>query len=244
MLPVYYHIHHNAHVEDLPFWLGLAHQQGGPILELGCGTGRVLIPLIQAGFEVFGVDNDPRMLDFLRKSLTEEQAQLATLVEADMANFELEERFRLAILPCNTFSTLNPIARQTTLANVYSHMQPGGIFAVSMPNPVVLEELPRRSEEELEETFQHPVTGNPVQVLSSWQRTKTQFVVTWSYDHLKPDGRIERISGQACHWLTPAETYVREIDAAGFVIQAIYGNYEQKLYDPEDDELIIVARRG
>jgi ubiquinone/menaquinone biosynthesis C-methylase UbiE len=48
MFPQLYHIHHNAHTEDLPFWLKLAQQQGGPVLELGCGTGRVLIPLIQA----------------------------------------------------------------------------------------------------------------------------------------------------------------------------------------------------
>ena len=243
MFPLLYHIHHNAHIEDLPFWLKLAQQQGGPVLELGCGTGRVLVPLIQAGFKVYGVDSDPQMLAFLRKNLANVEGGQATLVEADMANFSLPERFPLAILPCNTFSTLDLVTRQATLANVLTHLQPRGVFAVSVPNPVMLEELPQRSEEEVEESFPHPITGNQVQVLSSWQRTKTQFIVTWSYDHLQPDGRIERISGEARHWLTPAETYVYEIDAAGFEIHGIYGDFEGKEYDPEDDDLIIVCRK-
>lgn len=243
MLPHLYHIHHSAHMEDLPFWLSLAQQQGGPVLELGCGTGRILVPLVRAGFQVCGIDNDPAMLEFLRGNLTQAEAKLVTLVEADMASFKLEERFPLAILPCNTFSTLEPATRQATLANVFAHLRSGGIFAVSMPNPVLLEELPRRSEEEVEETFTHPVSGNPVQVLSSWRRTKTHFIVTWSYDQLQPDGRIIRMSGEARHWLTPAETYVREIDNSGFEIQAIYGDFERKEYDPEDDDLIIVAKK-
>ena len=50
MLPSVYHAHHNRHLEDLPFWLDLAAQTGDPLLELGCGTGRVLIPLAQAGY--------------------------------------------------------------------------------------------------------------------------------------------------------------------------------------------------
>ena len=59
MFPQLYHAHHNRSLEDLPFWLELAAQAGDPILELGCGTGRVLIPLAQAGYHTIGLDNDP-----------------------------------------------------------------------------------------------------------------------------------------------------------------------------------------
>ena len=64
LFPSFYHAHHNAFRSDIPFWLDLARRQGSPILELGCGTGRVLIPLAEAGYTVYGLDIDPEMLEF------------------------------------------------------------------------------------------------------------------------------------------------------------------------------------
>ena len=66
MFPTLYHAHHGQYQEDLPFWLKLANQQGGPVLELGCGTGRVLLPLARGGFQTVGLDNDLEMLRFLQ----------------------------------------------------------------------------------------------------------------------------------------------------------------------------------
>ncbi len=58
LFPLFYHAQHQNYLEDLPFWLGLAATQGSPILELGCGSGRVLLPLALAGHRVLGIDND------------------------------------------------------------------------------------------------------------------------------------------------------------------------------------------
>lgn len=246
MLPLLYHTHHSANKEDIPFWLELANQWGTPILELGCGTGRVLIPLAQAGYTMYGVDNDPEMLACLHQNLNAAAlpADQVFIVEADMTSLALAKTFPLVILPCNTFSTLTPTARQATLTSVYALLDQGGRFAISMPNPVMLLELPRRSEAEVEDTFSHPLTGNPVQVLSAWQRTRTHFIVTWLYEHLLPDGRVERVSTEAKHWLTPGETILREIDAAGLVIEAIYGDFKGTEYDPEADNMIIVCTKA
>ncbi len=245
MLPILYHTHHSAHSEDLPFWLGLARQQGGPLLELGCGTGRVSIPLARAGFQVVGIDNDPGMLACLQANCQAAGLEAAQLrfFQADMTHFDLGQQFPLVLLPCNTFSTLESPARQAVLACVLAHLQPGGLFAVSQPNPALFYDLPKRSAEQLEEDFTHPLSGNPVQVLSSWRRSNTQFVVTWHYDHLLPNGKVERTSAVVRHTLDSAEVYVREIAAAGLEIQAIYGDFERHDYDPEGDEMIVVARR-
>ena len=56
----------------------------------------------------------------------------------------------------------------------------------------------------MDETFTHPVTGNPVQVSSGWQRTRSHFTVTWHYDHLLPDGEVERLTVQSRHDLIPS----------------------------------------
>jgi SAM-dependent methyltransferase len=81
--------------DDVPFYLDHAARQAGPVLELGCGTGRVTLPLARAGFHVTALDLSPAMLEQLRAKLAQEPAEAqarVTIVEGDMAQFELERR--------------------------------------------------------------------------------------------------------------------------------------------------------
>ncbi len=82
--PDLYHAHHNRHLDDLPFWQGLAARQGGLILELGCGTGRLLIPLAEAGYRLVGLDYDAGMLEALQARLPATSAERVGLVQADL----------------------------------------------------------------------------------------------------------------------------------------------------------------
>src|SRR5512139_3189739 len=131
MFPKLYNAHNNLNLEDLPFWLELASQAGDPILELGCGTGRVLIPLAQAGYHTIGVDHDSAMLKFLQTHFKLDMGHSPELIEADISEFDLARQFPLIILPCNTFSTLSNEQRVGCLSCVGKHLRHGGIFAVS-----------------------------------------------------------------------------------------------------------------
>jgi len=241
MFPSLYHAHHNLHPEDLPFWLDLARQQSGPLLELGCGTGRVLLPLLEAGFQAYGLDSDLEMLRFLRLSLPAGQQSEPPLFLADMAHFRLALHFPLILLPCNTLSTLSPAERLSTLVCVHAHLAPGGLFAASLPNPLVLAEMPRRGAEEIEETFPHPVSGDPVQVSSAWRRSAGHFTVTWHYDHLLPAGQVERLTAQAVHSLEPPEVYFAALEEAGLPAVAVYGDFDRSPYTSDSPYLILVA---
>lgn len=243
MLPILYHTHHSLHPEDLPFWQGLAAQQPGPLLELGCGTGRVLLPLLQARYSVYGLDNDMEMLRFLRLSLPPEQRIQPAVFQADMANFHLARLFPLIILPCNTLSTLSAEARHSTLECVREHLTPQGLFAASLPNPPALLEIPRRGAEQLEETFTHPLSGNPVQVSSAWKRSARHFTVTWIYDHLLPDGQVQRLTIQAAHSLEPPEAYQEALALVGLQIMAVYGDFDRSQFTPDSPYLILVAAK-
>ncbi len=247
MLPLLYHAHHNRHLEDLLFWLKLAEMQGGPILELGCGTGRVLIPLAQAGYHVFGLDNDLAMLSLLRANLAALESPPAhrpTVFQADLCAFHLAESFQLILLPCNTWSTLEGAERRAALRCIREHLRPGGLFAVSLPNPEAFFELPNRGEAEVEEEFEHPLTGATVQVSSAWERTGEHFVVSWHYDHLLPRGGARRMTAQARHTLDSAETYQGEIRDANLEVVACYGDFDGAVYLPTAPNLILLARRG
>jgi len=242
MFPQLYHAHHNRYLEDVPFWLELAAQHGDPVLELGCGTGRVLLSLARAGHRVIGLDNDMSMLHFLRSNLEATLQPAPEVFVADLATFRLAVRFRLIILPCNTFSTLPAESRRVALQCVRMHLQPGGLFATSVPNPRLLLDLPARSEAQVEDEFTNPLTGNPVQVSSAWRRTKTHFMVTWYYDHLFPDGTIQRLTSEVRHELACAQDYMDDIRAAGLDIEAVYGDFDHSAYDPQSPYLLIIAR--
>jgi SAM-dependent methyltransferase len=242
-----YHAHHSRHLEDLPFWLELARRGQGPVLELGCGSGRVLLPLLQeiAGIQVVGLENDPAMLALLagqEGQLSASERGRLRLVQGDMAAFELSERFALILLPCNTYSMLEAERRRATLACVRRHLLPGGLFAASLPNPALLLRLPRRADSELEDSFPHPMGGEPVQVSSGWERSAAHLTVYWHYDHLLPDGRVERISTQAVHELAPAEAYLSELEAAGLQLRELYGDFDRSPYKPDSPSLIFTGR--
>jgi SAM-dependent methyltransferase len=242
MLPELYHAHHSQHLEDLPFWLALAAQAGDPVLELGCGTGRVLLPLIDAGFHTIGIDHDMAMLKFLRARVRENTPN-PWIFASDITRFNLSVQVPLIILPCNTFSILRKNERLACLRCVKKQLKPGGSFAVSIPNPDNLLRLPAHSEPELEDEFIHPQTGNPVQVSSSWRRTKQTFQVTWIYDQLFPDGRQERVTTETIHQLLPANDYLDEIREVGLEVLVVYGDFDRSGYQGDSPYLICVAKK-
>ncbi len=235
------HAHHNRHLEDLPFWLDLAAETRDPLLELGCGTGRILIPLAQAGHRVVGVDHDLTMLKYLQAHIPPHIKPVPFLVIADIRRFNLAMQFPLIILPCNTFSTLAENERMACLRRISKHLKPGGVFTVSIPNPDVMKNLPTRSAGQVEEEFILPQTGNPVQVSSTWHRTNATFRVTWIYDHLLPDGRVERFPVETSHQMIPANAYLDEIKSVGMKVTGIYGDFDRTAYRQDSPDLIIVA---
>lgn len=242
-IPLLVHAHYALDSEDLPFWLDLAQSSGSPVLELGCGTGRVLLHLAQAGFCGVGLDHDRAMLIFLRGIVPEGIAGRVHLVQADLADFHFGCRFPLIYLPCNTLSTLHAAQRETLFACVAVHLTPNGVFAASIPNPEWLADLPAIGEEEMEETLVHPESGNPLQISSSWERTAGAFRLSWHYDQLLPDGQVERITLETVHDLARLEDYRAGFKAAGLVLDASYGDFDRSEYSPESPNLILLARK-
>jgi len=241
--PWLYHTHHNRDIEDLPFWLSLAVQQGGPILELGCGTGRVALPLARAGYAVYGVDRDASMLAFLQASLLSSTCLSLIMIQADLTAFHLEKNFSLILLPCNTFTTLSSNERRAMLVCVKNHLTKGGLFVASLPNPSRLARLPLHSEIELEDVFQHPLSGEPVQVSSSWDHIDQYFTLSWHYDHLLPDGLVERLTVITRHDLSPLKVYLEEMKAVNLRIETKYGDYDRSRYHRNSPNLIILAKK-
>src|SRR5262245_29895894 len=104
--PAYYTQAYKARLEDIRYYVGLAVANGGPILEYGCGNGRITLPIARAGVRVTGVDLSAPMLDDLRARLAAEPnstRDLVRLKQGDMRELRLRERFPLVFCPFNTF---------------------------------------------------------------------------------------------------------------------------------------------
>jgi SAM-dependent methyltransferase len=117
---------------DLPLWRGLATEAAGPVLELGCGTGRVALDLAGAGFEVMGVDLDPSLLDAVRHRADERRLAIE-LERADVRRLELGRRFALILAPMQLIHLLRgPAGRAALFSRIPAHLAPQGRLAVAV----------------------------------------------------------------------------------------------------------------
>lgn len=124
---------------DVAYYVWEASAGSDPILELGCGTGRILLPLARAGHRVVGLDGSSQMLDRCRAKLaaeTEAVRERITLHQADVRGFDLEARFPLIIAPFRIMQHLTTTEDQLRfLGNVFRHLPPGGRFLFDVFNP-------------------------------------------------------------------------------------------------------------
>jgi len=126
-------------LDDIPFYVDEAKRSLGTVLELGCGTGRVTIPMAQAGIDVVGLDSSAKMLQVARR-----KARAAkpidgdiTWVRGDMREFSLNQKFHLVIIPYRGFlSILNIEQQRRCLENIRYHLLPDGrlIFDIFVPD--------------------------------------------------------------------------------------------------------------
>ena len=125
--------------EDIPFYIEEARRSDGPVLELGCGTGRVTIPIAQSGINIIGLDSSTEMLRKAQdkvQTLPVDTSNISFLHE-DMRNFSVDQEFGLVIIPFRGFLSLLSVADQVdTLAMVKKHLAPGGrlVFNVFILN--------------------------------------------------------------------------------------------------------------
>ena len=124
-----------AYTADLDLWRELADAADGPILDLGCGTGRVALDLASRGHELAGLDSDPSLVATL-EARAREQGLHVDATAGDARSFELGRTFALVISPMQVVQLLGgPEGRARMLAAVRRHLEPRGVFAAALANP-------------------------------------------------------------------------------------------------------------
>jgi SAM-dependent methyltransferase len=237
---------------DIAFWTAFAAESGGPVLEIGCGTGRVLIPTARAGIEIVGLDLSPAMLAICRRRLAEEAADVqrrVTLVEADMRDFQLGRQFALATMPFRPFQHLIAVEDQIAcLEAIHRHLAPGGRLVLDLFNPSLpfLVDDSRLEEYGDEPEFVMPDGRRVVRrfrtVRRDWLAQVQDVDLTYYVTH--PDGRQERrVHSFPMRYLFRYEAE-HLLVRCGFRIEALYADYDRSPYGSTyPGELIFVARK-
>ncbi len=234
----YYDVFSAAPEGDVSFYVTQALQAGGPVLELACGTGRILIPIAQAGVHITGLDLSPAMLARAQQKLAALPAdvqQCARLVQGDMSNFSLDQRFALIMIPFNSFALLaTPERQRAALHCIYNHLEPGGRFAFSIFDPSIpiisahigqLGNAVKRYKE-----FDDPDTGRRVVVYDAREYDLIAQTVRqeWVFEQVTKAGKMVRREHTKL-LLRYAFRYENQylLELCGFEIEALYGDFQR-----------------
>ncbi|HVT40958.1 MAG TPA: class I SAM-dependent methyltransferase [Gemmatimonadaceae bacterium] len=238
---------------DVAFYVEAATESGGPVLELGCGTGRVLIPTARAGVEIVGLDASPHMLAVCLKRLEAEPEAVQSrtdLVDANMREFSLRRTFRLATMPFRPFQHLITTADQLAcLASIRRHLADDGllIFDVFNPSLDALVNRPLGQELDVEPEFSLPDGRRVVRRHKTVSEDRANQVnhheLVYYITH--PHGRQERL----VHAFALRYIFRFEIEhllvRAGFAVEHIYAGFHKSAYGSAyPGELILVARKA
>jgi SAM-dependent methyltransferase len=222
-----------------PFYQALAEQTGGPVLELGCGTGRLTIPLARAGFAITGLDIVPAMLERARQKAG---GLPVRWVEADVRSFQLETQFRLIFATTGVVEhMLTRQDQEALLARVREHLAPDGLFALDVALPTlvsdgdIVEEQPWFSYEDEQ--------GRTVEVSgTSRYDPATQINVEIATRRWQGgDGQEHVHRAPLALRFSDAHEFTALLRACGFTVVAQYGDYDRGPLTPESTTLVTVC---
>jgi SAM-dependent methyltransferase len=209
--------------EDVAFYVDLAREADGPVVELAIGNGRVGIPVArEIGRTVIGIDRSPAMLAQARERAAAAGVDL-DLRERDMRDLELDEPAGLVYCPFRSLLHLPTWAdRRRVFERVAAALRPGGRFAW---NSFVL---------------------NPHRAAASDGQWEVQAGVRHRIDHVPADNRIDIALETGAHvslwWVTRGE-WEGLIDVSGLEVEALYGTFDRVPFDEQSTEFVWVARK-
>jgi SAM-dependent methyltransferase len=240
-----------ANRPDVAFYVEAARQAAGPVLELGCGTGRVLLPIARAGVAITGLDASPEMLGICRTRLTVETPEVqsrVTLLHGDMRSFDLGRRFALATIPFRPFQHLLTVDEQLAcLQSIRRHLAADGrlIFDLFNPSLDLLVNHPLGVESGHEPEFTAPDGRRVVRCYRTvaqdrFNQTGTHELI---YDITHRDGRQERlVHAFSLRYLFRFEAE-HLLARAGFTVEHVYSDWQRAPYGTHyPGELIFIAR--
>lgn len=240
--------------KDVAFYVELAKEAGGPVLELGCGTGRILLPIGGLGIDAVGVDRSREMLAVCRRKLDaapDTLRQRVALVHGDMCDLALGRTFPQVLIPHRSFQhVLTPEAQRALLLRIREHMTEDArlVFNVFDPLPEMIAASSGHLSGVIRKTgheFTNPRTDNRIVQLDSTEYDLESQIVSVErfYDEFDVAGK--RVSRSATNFKLRF-TYKWEmqylLELCGFRIDTLYGDFEGAPFRPGGEQIWIAKK--
>ena len=242
----------NLRDKDIHFFLDYSSRAGGRTLELGCGTGRILIPTAISGCEITGLELSPYMLEKCRQKLGKQPVEAqkrVKLVQGNMTSFDTAESYSLVTIPFRAFQHLiSPEEQRACLKCVHRHLVPGGRFVFDVfnpypprlvPNPEYMAETEDLPETELPDGRKLRRTNRTVACHREQQYNDVEIIFYISH----PDGRAERLVQSF-----PIRYFFRYelehlLELSGFRVVELFGDFNRSAFSSDSLEIIPVAEK-
>lgn len=230
-----------VHDHDIPFWLSLAEREGGPVVEWGAGTGRIAIPLAEAGHDVAAVELSERMAERGR-----EKSGVIEWICGDMRSAKLGRRYRLAVCAFNSFLCLRSVEDALAfLRNARDHLEPDGLLGVEVSafSPEELAEPPGGPGLRHDFTRELPDGRLDRFSASRYDPASQLLKMRLFYELYGEDGVLRE---KRARNLTIRVVHLAELGLmlrlSGFEVEAVYGGFDGEPFVAESEHLILLSR--
>ena len=240
----FYDLDFEEYDDDVSFYQSLAEFHGESVLEFGCGTGRVLVPLAEAGLRVTGVDINAAMLAIARRRAGRRRA--VTLRRGDMRTIDLKQTFALVTVPLGGLqhlATIDDVA--AAIATLARHLAPGGVAAVDV-------EPPHRDDfdptpQPLVEHWTKPWhDGGRVTKVVSIEAHPAESMkdITWHYDVASRTGGLRRTTAMFVFRTITLPEIALAGRLAGLRVAAAFGDYEFTPFDDFSERMVVLLQHA
>ena len=230
---------------DVPFWRRVASAGGGPVLELGCGTGRVSVPLARAGVNLVGVDRSAPMLARARaqilRSSNPQILKCLDLVRADIRALPFDAAaFGMVLAPYGILQSLiRPRDLTATLASVARVVAPGGTFGIDL-----VPDVPKWREYENRVQLRGRARGAQLTLIESVRQDPKRHLTTFEQTYIERRGGKTREHRFDLTFRTlSVRQMTGQLERAGFRVDAVLGDYRGRPWDDRADVWIIMAKK-
>lgn len=238
--------------DEINFYRQLIEENGiHRLLEVACGTGRVMLKMVRDDMQITGIDRDEALLEVARKKAKGHPS--VKLVQGDMRTFDLGETFQLAIVPGHSFQfMLTPEAQFQCITSIGQHLVAGGLLVLHLDHQDVtwLGELAGALGGVFGDETEviNPETGAKIRVSKAWSydaNTQTNTAIT-RWEEVGEDGSVIRQSDSepvALHCAFPFEME-HLLARCGFVVENVYGDFDRQSLNHQSPQMIWVARKS
>jgi ubiquinone/menaquinone biosynthesis C-methylase UbiE len=230
---------------DVPFWRRVASGAHGRVLELGCGTGRVSLPLARAGIDLVGIDRSAPMLERARqrltKSPTRQFARFLRLVRGDIRTLPFDTgSFAMVLAPYGILQSLTrPRDLTAALASVARVVVPGGTFGIDL-----VPDVPKWREYENRVGLRGTHGDTRLTLIESVRQDPARRLTTFAQKYVERRGSETREHHFDLTFRTlSVPQMTQQLERAGFGVDAVLGDYRGRAWDERADVWIIMARR-